>query len=45
MVYIWFDLGDVVQEVGLEKVGLAFLGVEEALLELATSLDSFPQAV
>lgn len=45
MVYIWFDQGGVVQEVGLEKVDLAFLGAEEALLELAISPDSFPQAV
>ena len=44
-VCIWLDQGDVVQEEGPEQEALAFLEVEAAPLELAISLDSFPQAV
>lgn len=44
-VCIWLDQGDVVQEGGPEQEALASLEVEAALLELAISLDSFPQAV
>lgn len=44
-VCIWLDQGGVVQEEGPEQEALASLEVEVAPLELAISLDSFPQAV